>query len=129
MSTTGFEKFEALVCSLMKCVGQRLGVAKREVKRETYAIWVIYEGARLVIEFVYGAPDYETQFFLSSPITSQRHGFSDLMQHDEIKSWVMKNRLVLHDEDRMEAEIQWVISFVTWLLEVSTIGSKLFPEK
>ena len=113
----------------MKSVGQRLGVTKREVKKETYAIWVIYEGARLVVEFVYGAPDYETQFFLSSPITSQRYSFSDLMQYDEIKSWVMKNRLVLHDEDRMKVEIQWVILFVAWLLEVSATGRKLFPEK
>ena len=128
MNITALKNFETLVCSLMKSVGQRLGVTRREVKKETYAIWVIYEGVRLVAEFVYGAPDYETQFFLSSPITSRRYSFSDLMRHDEIKSWVMKNRLVLHGEDQMEAEIEWVISFIAWLLDVSDIGSILFPE-
>lgn len=128
MNTTILEKFEALVCSLMMSESQRLGVTKREAKKETYATWIIYEGAKLAVEFVHGAPDYETQFFLSSPITSQRYSFSDLMQYDEIKSWVMKNRLVLHDEERIEPEIRWIISFITWLLEISAIGSKLFPE-
>jgi len=129
VNNSTLDKFERLVCSLMVNEGQHLALAKSSVRNEGYAVWVLYEGVKLGVEFVYGAPSYKTQFFLSSPITSRRYSFADLMRHDEINAWVLKNRLVLDDEERIEAEIRWVILFISWLSEKSVIGVKIFPER
>jgi hypothetical protein len=111
----------------MEIEGKGLGFHECNVQGEPSAICLTYGGERLALEFSRGAPEYETQFALSSPVTCRRYSFADLMQYDEIKSWVMTNRLVLRDEERTDAEIRWVLSFVKWLLTSSVSGSKLFP--
>jgi len=109
--------FEQCVAVQMEPLMKIHGFSSKKPERKGFASYIEYSGKPFNIEFICGPPSYEVQMFLTTK--SKRYGLADLMQEKKIDRWVRENKLVVGQDDRIEANVKWYLKLLEMIFSES----------
>ncbi|MGI6099986.1 MAG: hypothetical protein GX174_12750 [Lentisphaerae bacterium] len=113
MTTTTQNEFEYQVLACFRKHANTLRLCEPTFRREGYVITATMSaGTSGKVELRYGPAEYVTEIFIYTSADNKRWSLTDLLNNEQIRTWILKNKPDMSGRSRLETEITFAFSLL-----------------